>query len=179
MLSLLRVPGPMPKFPTFFRPLPASAILSPRDPRLILSDLHGDIIRSSRPPGIIHQPCGCSALCVGTLETSLHASNTATFPITIRNCAFIMVSRRNKTLASLSLFLALWAWSASAAAVKGETAAVDVGALTPTQIEQQLQVINQGRVPVINVLKLTDIRTALSSRLSMLIKLLQAPPGQA
>lgn len=62
-----------------------------------------------------------------------------------------MVSRRNKTLASLSLVLAIWAWSASAAAAKGETAAVDVSSLTSPQIEDQLQVINQGRVPTTNV----------------------------
>jgi zinc transporter 7 len=81
-----------------------------------------------------------------------------------------MVSRRNRTLASLSLFLAVWAWSASAAAIKGETAAVDVGALTSPQIEEQLQVINQCRVSNTIMLQLTDIRTALSSRLSMLVK---------
>ena len=51
-----------------------------------------------------------------------------------------MVSRRNKTLASLSLFLAVWAWNASAAAIKGETADVDIGALSAPQIEEQLQV---------------------------------------
>jgi zinc transporter 7 len=52
-----------------------------------------------------------------------------------------MVSRRNKTLASLSLFLAVWAWNVSAAAVKGETAAVDLSSLTAPQIEEQLQVL--------------------------------------
>ncbi|KAF2451825.1 ZIP zinc transporter-like protein [Karstenula rhodostoma CBS 690.94] len=65
-----------------------------------------------------------------------------------------MVSRRNKTLASLSLFLAVWAWSASAAAVKGETAAVDVGALTSPQIEEQLQ--NCSLVQALNAHKVAS-----------------------
>lgn len=50
-----------------------------------------------------------------------------------------MVSRRNKTLVSLSVFLAVWAWNVSAAVVKGETGQ-DVGSLTNAQIEEQLQV---------------------------------------
>jgi zinc transporter 7 len=50
-----------------------------------------------------------------------------------------MVSRRNRTLLSLSVFLAVWAWNVSAAAVKGETG-VNVGALSNAQIEEQLQV---------------------------------------
>ncbi|KAL5440964.1 hypothetical protein PMIN07_006842 [Paraphaeosphaeria minitans] len=65
-----------------------------------------------------------------------------------------MVSRRNKTLASLSLFLAVWAWSASAAAVKGETAAVDVGSLTSPQIEEQLQ--NCALVQALNAHKVAS-----------------------
>lgn len=50
-----------------------------------------------------------------------------------------MVSRRNRTLITLSVFLAVWAWNASAAAVKGETG-VNVGELSASQIEDQLQV---------------------------------------
>lgn len=51
-----------------------------------------------------------------------------------------MVSRRMKTLSSLSLFLAVWAWQVSAAVVKGETSNAHVGELTAPQIEEQLQV---------------------------------------
>jgi hypothetical protein len=55
-----------------------------------------------------------------------------------------MVSRRNRTLLSLSVFLAVWAWTVSAAAVKGETG-VNVGGLSNAQIEEQLQV--RFRIP--------------------------------
>ncbi|KAL1592680.1 hypothetical protein SLS60_011096 [Paraconiothyrium brasiliense] len=65
-----------------------------------------------------------------------------------------MVSRRNKTIASLSLFLAVWAWNASAAAVKGETAGVDVGALSSPQIEEQLQ--NCSLVQALNAHKVAS-----------------------
>lgn len=51
-----------------------------------------------------------------------------------------MISRRNKTLAIWAVFLLFWAWNVSAAAVKGETADVAVGELTPGDIEEQLQV---------------------------------------
>ena len=110
------------------------------------------------------------ALFVRTPETSLHASTTATFPITTRIHASIMVSRRNRTLASLSLFLAVWVWNASAAAVKGETAVVDAGALTSPQIEEQLQVINPccAQYNIKCVLTPLRIRTALLCKLSML-----------
>ncbi|KAF2182063.1 ZIP zinc transporter-like protein [Zopfia rhizophila CBS 207.26] len=47
-----------------------------------------------------------------------------------------MASRRTRSLAFLSIFLAVWAWNVSAAAVKGETA---VGELTASEIEEQLQ----------------------------------------
>jgi solute carrier family 39 (zinc transporter), member 7 len=50
-----------------------------------------------------------------------------------------MFSRRSRTLLSLSIFLAVWAWNASAAAVKGETG-ISVGQLSAAQIEEQLQV---------------------------------------
>ena len=50
-----------------------------------------------------------------------------------------MVSRRNRTLLSLSVFLAVWTWNVSAAAVKGETG-TPVGNLSNAQIEDQLQV---------------------------------------
>jgi len=50
-----------------------------------------------------------------------------------------MVSRRNRTLLSLSVFLVVLAWNVSAAAVKGETG-VAVGNLSNAQIEEQLQV---------------------------------------
>lgn len=53
--------------------------------------------------------------------------------------ASIMVSRRNRTLLSFSAFLAVWAWSVSAAAVTGE-AGPALGHLTVPQIEEQLQV---------------------------------------
>lgn len=90
-----------------------------------------------------------------------------------------MVSRRNRTLASLSLFLAVWAWNASAAAVKGETAGVDVGDLTSPQIEEQLQVINfMSRAQLESATRLTDIRTALSSMLSMPIRWQRIRPHQ-
>ncbi|PSN59447.1 Zip-domain-containing protein [Corynespora cassiicola Philippines] len=49
-----------------------------------------------------------------------------------------MVSRRNRTLLSFSAFLAVWAWSVSAAAVTGE-AGPALGHLTVPQIEEQLQ----------------------------------------
>ncbi|PVH94449.1 ZIP zinc transporter-like protein [Periconia macrospinosa] len=49
-----------------------------------------------------------------------------------------MLSRRNKTLLSVSLFLAVWAWNVSAAAIKGETGA-SVSDLSLSQIEDQLQ----------------------------------------
>ena len=50
-----------------------------------------------------------------------------------------MVSRTNRSLVFLSVFLAVWAWNVSAAAVKGETGA-GVGALSVAEIEEQLQV---------------------------------------
>jgi hypothetical protein len=50
-----------------------------------------------------------------------------------------MISRQNRTLVCLSVFLAAWAWNVSAAAVKGETG-TRVGALTVGEIETQLQV---------------------------------------
>jgi zinc transporter 7 len=50
-----------------------------------------------------------------------------------------MVSRRNRTLLSLSIFLGVLAWNVAAAAVKGETG-VPVGSLSPHEIEEQLQV---------------------------------------
>lgn len=50
-----------------------------------------------------------------------------------------MVSRRNKTLLSLSIFLGALAWNVAAAAVKGETGA-PVGQLSVHEIEEQLQV---------------------------------------
>jgi len=53
--------------------------------------------------------------------------------------ASIMVSRRNQTLLSLSIFLGVLAWNVAAAAVKGETGA-PVGQLSVHEIEEQLQV---------------------------------------
>ncbi|KAF3009753.1 hypothetical protein E8E13_009473 [Curvularia kusanoi] len=50
-----------------------------------------------------------------------------------------MVSRRNKTLLSLSIFLGVLAWNVAAAAVKGETGGVPVGQLSVHEIEEQLQ----------------------------------------
>jgi len=50
-----------------------------------------------------------------------------------------MVSRRNRTLVSLAIFVAVLAWNVAAAAVKGETG-VPVEDLTTHQIEEQLQV---------------------------------------
>jgi zinc transporter 7 len=50
-----------------------------------------------------------------------------------------MVSRRNRTLLSLTIFLGVLAWSVAAAAVKGETG-TPVGNLTVHEIEEQLQV---------------------------------------
>ncbi len=51
-----------------------------------------------------------------------------------------MVSRRNQTLLSLSVFLGVLAWNVAAAAVKGETGSVPVGQLSVHEIEEQLQV---------------------------------------
>ncbi|KAH8722663.1 ZIP zinc transporter-like protein [Phaeosphaeriaceae sp. PMI808] len=48
-----------------------------------------------------------------------------------------MISRRNRTLLSLTIFLGVLAWNVAAAAVKGETRSV--GSLTPHEIEEQLQ----------------------------------------
>ncbi|KAH9866323.1 hypothetical protein J1614_008890 [Plenodomus biglobosus] len=49
-----------------------------------------------------------------------------------------MISRRNRTLLSLSIFVGVLAWNVAAAAVKGETG-VPVGNLSPHAIEEQLQ----------------------------------------
>lgn len=51
----------------------------------------------------------------------------------------IMVSRRNRTLLSISIVLGVLAWNVAAAAVKGETG-VPVGQLSVHEIEEQLQV---------------------------------------
>lgn len=51
-----------------------------------------------------------------------------------------MVSRRNQTLLSLSIFLGLLVWNVTAAAVKGETGGVPAGQLSVHEIEEQLQV---------------------------------------
>jgi hypothetical protein len=50
-----------------------------------------------------------------------------------------MVSRRNRTLLSLSIFLGVLAWNVAAAAVKGETG-TPAGSLSAHEIEEQLQV---------------------------------------
>jgi zinc transporter 7 len=50
-----------------------------------------------------------------------------------------MVSRRNRTLLSLTIFLGVLAWNVAAAAVKGETG-TPVGNLSAHDIEEQLQV---------------------------------------
>lgn len=50
-----------------------------------------------------------------------------------------MVSRRNRTLLSLSIFLGVLAWNVAAAAVKGETG-IRVDDLSAHDIEEQLQV---------------------------------------
>ncbi|KAF1951204.1 ZIP zinc transporter-like protein [Byssothecium circinans] len=50
-----------------------------------------------------------------------------------------MVSRRNRTLVSLSVFLAAWAWNVSAAVVKGGETGIGIGDLSGPQIEEQLQ----------------------------------------
>jgi hypothetical protein len=62
----------------------------------------------------------------------------STLGITARNL-FMMMSRCNRTLLSLSICLAAWVLHASAAAVKGETG-VAIGNLSNAQIEEQLQV---------------------------------------
>ncbi|KAF1831137.1 ZIP zinc transporter-like protein [Decorospora gaudefroyi] len=49
-----------------------------------------------------------------------------------------MVSRRNRTLLSLAIFVGVLAWNVAAAAVKGETG-VQVGNLSAHEIEEQLQ----------------------------------------
>ncbi|CAN9129664.1 hypothetical protein CUC08_Gglean013321 [Alternaria sp. MG1] len=49
-----------------------------------------------------------------------------------------MVSRRNRTLLSLAIFLGVLGWNVAAAAVKGETG-VPVGNLSAHEIEEQLQ----------------------------------------
>jgi zinc transporter 7 len=50
-----------------------------------------------------------------------------------------MVSRRNRTLLSLSIVLGVLAWNVAAAAIKAETG-VPVGNLSADDIEEQLQV---------------------------------------
>jgi len=55
------------------------------------------------------------------------------------NSRVIMVSRRNRTLLSLAIFLGVLGWNVAAAAVKGETG-VPVGNLSAHEIEEQLQV---------------------------------------
>ena len=49
------------------------------------------------------------------------------------------VSRRNRTLLSLAIFLGVLGWNVAAAAVKGETG-VPVAKLSAHEIEEQLQV---------------------------------------
>ena len=51
-----------------------------------------------------------------------------------------MVSRRNQTLLSLSIFIGVLAWNIAAADVKGKTGGVSVGQLSVHEIEEQLQV---------------------------------------
>ena len=58
-----------------------------------------------------------------------------------------MVSRRNQTLLSLSIFLGVLAWNVAAAAVKGETGDVPVGQLNVHEIEEQLQVRLRSHLP--------------------------------
>jgi zinc transporter 7 len=60
-----------------------------------------------------------------------------------------MVSRRNKTLLSLSIFIGVLAWNVAAAAVKGETGRVPVGQLSVHEIEEQLQVSAEFNVHMI------------------------------
>jgi zinc transporter 7 len=50
-----------------------------------------------------------------------------------------MVSRRNRTLLSLAIFVGVLAWNVAAAAVKGETG-MSVENLSAHEIEEQLQV---------------------------------------
>jgi zinc transporter 7 len=50
-----------------------------------------------------------------------------------------MVSRRNRTLLSLAVFIGVLTWNVAAAAVKGETG-TPVGDLSLHEIEEQLQV---------------------------------------
>lgn len=65
---------------------------------------------------------------------------TITAQVQASDYASIMVSRRNQTLLSLSIFLGVLAWNVAAAAVKGETGGVPVGQLSVHEIEEQLQV---------------------------------------
>ena len=58
-----------------------------------------------------------------------------------------MVSRRNQTLLSLSIFLGVLAWNIAAAAVKDETGDVPVGQLSVHEIEEQLQVRLRSHLP--------------------------------
>ena len=124
------VPSP-PKFPMFFRRRLTSVILSNR---YILSDPTRSYQMQPVPPSPVVLARG------GPWKRHSTRQTPSTIPNSTRTHAAIMVSRRNKTLASLSLFLAVWAWNVSAAAVKGETAAVDLSSLTAPQIEEQLQV---------------------------------------
>lgn len=70
----------------------------------------------------------------------LAASQPNTGQIEASEYVSIMVSRRNQTLLSLSIFLGVLAWNVAAAAVKGETGGVPVGQLSVHEIEEQLQV---------------------------------------
>jgi zinc transporter 7 len=58
-----------------------------------------------------------------------------------------MVSRRNRTLLSLAIFLGVLGWNVAAAAVKGETG-VPVGNLSAHEIEEQLQVRHSLAGPI-------------------------------
>jgi hypothetical protein len=64
---------------------------------------------------------------------------TTQYPGYIIQLRVNMLSRRNRTLLSLAIFVGVLAWNVAAAAVKGETG-VPVGNLSAHEIEEQLQV---------------------------------------
>lgn len=72
------------------------------------------------------------------LSSSIQLSTTPYSGIEI-NLRAAMVSRRNRTLLSLAIFLGVLAWNVAAAVVKGETG-TPVENLTVHDIEEQLQV---------------------------------------
>lgn len=67
-----------------------------------------------------------------------------------------MVSRRNQTLLSLSIFIGVLAWNVAAATAKGETGSTQVGQLSVHEIEEQLQVSLSSHIHCGSISRLSD-----------------------